>query len=83
MTVSEQCPHGHIIRSSNDRLSTGYCRECQRQQNRRYRQKQRAAMDLVKALEAEGLIWDDQVPISQIVASLVSSRIAESSSNRL
>ncbi|MGH3894784.1 MAG: hypothetical protein ACRDTW_24745 [Rhodococcus qingshengii] len=40
-------------------------------------------MDLVKALEAEGLIWDDQVPISQIVASLVSSRIAESSSNRL
>jgi len=56
--MSSQCPHGHQIKSSQDRLPNGYCRECQRDQNRRYRLKQRAALELVRALEAGGVHVD-------------------------
>lgn len=70
--MHEQCPHGHVIRDSTDRLPNGYCRECQRIQCRRYRDRQRAAMDLAKALEAQGLVrLDDDVTTTQVVTGLI------------
>lgn len=59
---AEECPHGHPIRSAADRLPNGYCRQCQRDQNRRQRDKQRmklqAAQALVETLTKHGVIVD-------------------------
>lgn len=73
--MPSQCPHGHVIRDRSDRLPNGYCRECQRQQSRRYRERQRAAMDLAKALETGGLvILGGRAPVTQVIADLVNQR---------
>ena len=70
-----QCPHGHLIQTSRDRLPNGYCRACQRDQNQRYRRKRRMALDVVRALEEHGLmVLDDDAPVSEIVAGLIESR---------
>jgi hypothetical protein len=47
-----RCPHGHEVRSSADRDTTGYCRQCRRDRNHDARRKQREAARLVRALDA-------------------------------
>ncbi|MCA1007018.1 hypothetical protein LCL87_14935 [Rhodococcus hoagii] len=56
--MSTHCRNGHRIESAKDRLRNGYCRECQRDDNRKYRLKQAAALALVRSLEARGIHVD-------------------------
>lgn len=49
-------PGRHPIRGSQDRLPNGGCRECDREAGARYRDKRRAALGLVRTLEAHGII---------------------------
>lgn len=51
----DNCPHGHPIRSSADRDRQGYCLECRRLGNRRYRSRAMAALELAMALESHGI----------------------------
>ena len=55
--MSSSCPKGHLINTSQDRVN-GYCRKCQLEDSRRYRLKQKAAIDLVRALADRGVHID-------------------------
>lgn len=68
------CPQGHEIRSSADRTRQGFCRECQRNCDRRNRMKNRAALDVVRIFEAAGAVFQvDGVPVAaeDVAAQLV------------
>lgn len=56
MHTTDQCPHGHPIRSQADR-SQGYCRVCKREGDRTMRRRKRPALEVVKALEGQGAVF--------------------------
>jgi hypothetical protein len=64
MGMSEQCPKGHPIKSSADRIN-GYCRRCKADYDREYQLKQKAARDVVRVFEAAGAVFvNDGVPVT-------------------
>ncbi|UZG58237.1 hypothetical protein [Rhodococcus opacus] len=58
--MPETCAQGHPIRSSADRYADGWCKQCRKAKNQQYREKQRAALALVKALAANGVHVDPE-----------------------
>lgn len=51
----DTCSHGHPQRGPADYFDDGQCRQCDRDNQGRYRTRRRAAMELALALEAEGV----------------------------
>lgn len=63
-----QCPHGHEIRSSADRTTQGYCRQCKREDDRDRRLVNKAALAAVAVFEAAGVRFQDNgVPVDASV----------------
>jgi hypothetical protein len=71
------CPNGHEIHSAADRDGQGYCRRCRADGARTFRGRQRAALELATALEAEGVefMTTDR---AQLAAALVAGYTSES-----
>lgn len=58
------CPRGHEVRSNSDRTRQGRCRQCQRDDDRLQRLKNRAALDVVRVFEAAGVRFQNAgVPV--------------------
>ncbi|KAF0964652.1 hypothetical protein MLGJGCBP_02195 [Rhodococcus sp. T7] len=57
--MKDECTNGHpIVDRSRDRTTSGHCRLCALDADRKYRAKRRAALELVRALEANGVHVD-------------------------
>jgi hypothetical protein len=71
------CPRGHEIRSAADRNTQGRCRECQREDDRLRRVRDRAALDVVAVFHSAGVefLTDDGTPRdpNEIVRELIAS----------
>lgn len=50
----QQCPYGHTIKTSEDRVQ-GMCRACRRERDRKRLSDQRRAAQIVSAMEELGL----------------------------
>lgn len=61
-----QCPHGHDIRSSADRNTQGFCRQCGRERDRQRRVSNGMKLAIVKAFEDVGVefVDDDGQPVA-------------------
>ncbi len=60
----EMCAHGHVIRSSADRLN-GYCRMCKAATDKQYQLKRKAALEVCRGLEKYGVRFENAgVPVT-------------------
>jgi len=58
------CAQGHEVRSSADRDSDGWCKQCRKSKNLTYRSRQSAALELARTLEDRGIhVTRSQPPI--------------------
>jgi hypothetical protein len=71
----ERCPQGHEVRSQADRNGAGTCRECHREANRVLRQKNSAALAVVRAFEAAGVQFQNNG--EPLPAELVARQLVE------
>jgi hypothetical protein len=74
------CSQGHEIRSSDDRNADGWCKQCRNAANVAYRSRQRAALQLAQALEAQGIPVTDS-PLPHLVAALLENYQSVKESN--
>jgi hypothetical protein len=73
------------VRSSADRDTDGWCKQCRKSKNVAYRSRQSAALELARALEARGIeVTRSQPPIDiQQLADALAGRLPEANSQEL
>lgn len=78
----DQCPHGHEIRSTADRTSQGFCRQCKVDVDRRRRVSDSMKLAVARAFEAAGVRFEDDdglaVAPTEVVRQIVALYEADS-----
>jgi hypothetical protein len=63
MSDQNECARGHQITGAHDRLPSGVCRQCDRENVAKYNARRKVGMQLLKAFEARGIgIYDLPAP---------------------
>jgi hypothetical protein len=58
--MSYLCRNNHLVRGPRDRLTDGSCRFCSYERQRRYRQRVKEAVQIVRYLEEQAQLADEQ-----------------------